>query len=73
MTVETFKHADYISHDIEVLKELKTAMDDNHWVAFVTADYKDKRLQQYSDELIGDFEEFVTNEIQKLQSIFENL
>ena len=73
MTVETFKHADYISHDIEVLKELKTAMDDNYWVAFVTADYKDKRLQQYSDELIGDFEEFVTNEIQKLQSIFENL
>ena len=71
MTVETFKHADYISHDIEVLKELKTAMDDKHWVAFVTADYK--RLQQYSDELIGDFEEFVTNEIQKLQSIFENL
>ena len=73
MTAETLKHADYVSHDIEVLKELKTAMDDRHWVAFVTADYKDKRLQQYSDELIGDFEEFVTNEIQKLQSIFENL
>lgn len=73
MTIETFEHADNVSHDIEVLKELKRTMDDGHWVAFVTAGHVDKRLQQYSDELIGDFEEFVINEIQKLQSIFENL
>lgn len=73
MTVETFEHADSITHDIKVLKELKKTMDDGHWVAFVTADHVDKRLQQYSDELSDDFEEFVTNEIQKLQSIFESL
>lgn len=73
MTVETFEHADYLTHDIEVLKEIKQAQDDKHWIAFVTANHIDKRLQQYSDELIGDFKEFVTNEIEKLQGIFESL
>lgn len=73
MTRETYKHAEYLVHDIEILKTVKDSQDQNHWVAYVTADDPKTELSQFSDELTDDFKEFIAKEIEKLENILESL
>ena len=67
MTRETFDFAKDLIHDIEVLETIQDTQCQRHWVAFVTADNEKKNLYQHSTELMDDFKEFVTNEIEKLK------
>lgn len=67
MTRETFDFAKDLVHDIEVLETIQDTQCQSHWVAFVTADNEKEQLYQYSTELMDDFKEFVTNEIEKLK------
>ena len=71
MTQELFNKANNISHDINVLQNIKFEQDKNHWVGFCTPAGKEDSF--WNREMQVDLKNFIDSELEKAQKLLEEL
>ena len=71
MTREMFNKVNFINHDIEVLQNIKSEQDRNHWVGFYTPSGEEDSF--WSSEMQDDLKNFIDSELEKAQKLFEEI
>lgn len=66
MTREKVEQAQKLIEDIDILENIREAQNKSYWVRFVTPD-DNEGMECGSDTFLDDFEQFVANEIDKLE------
>lgn len=73
MTREELNLAKDLEHDIDMLKEIQKTMEENHWVAFTTAEKSVREENFYCDYLIDSFKKFVDEKLLDARKKLEEL
>ena len=73
MTKEKLDEGNDLVHDMRLLTKIQNTMSRDHWVAFVSAEYPKESEGLTSNVLYADFKDFVDQELEKAEKLFEEL